>query len=66
MVDLPGLQVRWRWEPGSVALWDDVACNHCGANDYHPARRVMVRMSFFSREVDRLEPWTGDSANGTD
>ena len=37
MVDLPEVQVRWHWEPGSVALWDNVACNHYGANDYYPA-----------------------------
>ncbi|MBK7950758.1 MAG: TauD/TfdA family dioxygenase [Deltaproteobacteria bacterium] len=58
MVDLPEVQVRWRWEPGSVALWDNVACNHYGANDYYPARRVMARTTFFSREHERLLPWT--------
>lgn len=49
MVDLPEVQVRFRWEPGSVAFWDNIACNHYGANDYHPARRVMARTTFFSR-----------------
>jgi taurine dioxygenase len=65
MVDLPEVQVRWRWEPGSVALWDNIACNHYGANDYYPARRVMARTTFFSREHERLEPWVGSPDGAT-
>lgn len=59
MADLPELQVRWHWEPGSVALWDNIACNHYGANDYFPQRRVMARATFFSTAHDRLEPALG-------
>lgn len=54
MVELPEVQVRFRWEPGSVAFWDNIACNHYGANDYHPARRVMARTTFFSRVHERV------------
>ena len=60
MADLPELQCRWHWETGSVAMWDNVACNHYGANDYFPNRRVMARATFFSREHDHLEAFTGD------
>ncbi|MFA5883311.1 MAG: TauD/TfdA family dioxygenase [Acidimicrobiia bacterium] len=56
MVDLPELQCRWHWEPGSVAMWDNVAVNHYGANDYFPQRRVMARATFFSLTHDRLDP----------
>ena len=56
MADLPEIQARWRWEPGSVAMWDNVACNHYGANDYYPTRRVMARATFFSLTHARLEP----------
>ena len=52
----PELQVRWHWEPGSVALWDNLAVNHYAVNDYFPDRRTMVRATFFSREVTSLEP----------
>jgi taurine dioxygenase len=52
---LPELQVRWRWEPGSIAMWDNIACQHYGANDYFPQRRVMARTTFFSRTLDRIE-----------
>lgn len=54
MADLPELQVRWVWTPGSVAFWDNLACNHYAASDYHPARRVMARTTFFSRSWTRV------------
>ncbi len=59
MTDLPEVQVRWHWEPNSVAFWDNVACNHYGASDYHPARRVMARTTFFSRSWDRVAGYEG-------
>jgi len=54
MADLPELQVRFRWAPGSIAMWDNVACNHYGANDYFPNRRVMARTTVFSLTHDRV------------
>jgi taurine dioxygenase len=48
-IDLPEVQVRLHWEPGTVAIWDNIACQHYGANDYFPARRVMCRATWFSR-----------------
>lgn len=41
--ELPELQARIHWEPGTVAFWDNVAVQHYGANDYHPAVRTMAR-----------------------
>ena len=37
------LQCRFRWEPGSLAFWDNRACQHFAVSDYFPARRVMER-----------------------
>jgi len=37
------IQCRFRWEPGSLAFWDNRACQHFAASDYFPARRVMER-----------------------
>jgi taurine dioxygenase len=61
MVDLPEIQVRWRWEKDSIAMWDNIACNHYGANDYYPDRRVMARTTFFSHRHHRLEAFGEES-----
>ncbi len=41
----PEFQVRLRWEPDTVAMWDNRACQHYAASDYFPQRRVMDRIS---------------------
>ncbi len=40
---LPEYQCRFRWTPGSIAFWDNRACQHYAASDYHPAVRIMER-----------------------
>ncbi|HZP28479.1 MAG TPA: TauD/TfdA family dioxygenase [Acidimicrobiia bacterium] len=54
--ELPELQCRFAWRAGSVAFWDNVACQHYGASDYHPARRVMARATFFDPRYTELAP----------
>ncbi len=39
------LQCRFRWQPGSVAFWDNRATQHVVSNDYLPARRLMERVT---------------------
>lgn len=41
----PEFQCRFRWAPGSVALWDNRSCQHYASSDYAPQRRVMDRIS---------------------
>jgi taurine dioxygenase len=36
-------QCRFRWQPGSIAFWDNRAVQHYASSDYWPARRVMER-----------------------
>jgi taurine dioxygenase len=35
--------VRWRWQVGDVAIWDNTATQHCAVNDYGDAKRVVRR-----------------------
>ncbi|MFI0353519.1 TauD/TfdA dioxygenase family protein [Actinomadura sp. 9N407] len=44
-VQRPEFQCRLRWRPGTVAFWDNRSCQHYASSDYHPARRVMDRIS---------------------
>jgi taurine dioxygenase len=41
----PELTCRYRWRPGSVAMWDNRATMHYGIYDYGDARRVMHRVT---------------------
>lgn len=43
--ELVEYQCRFRWEPHSVAFWDNRAVQHYASSDYWPARRVMERAS---------------------
>ncbi|MEY9964245.1 alpha-ketoglutarate-dependent taurine dioxygenase [Streptacidiphilus sp. MAP12-16] len=42
---IPEFQVRFRWQPDSVAIWDNIAVQHYAINDYYPQRRVMERIA---------------------
>ena len=39
------MQCRFRWEPGSVAFWDNRATQHIVSNDFLPAKRIMERVT---------------------
>jgi taurine dioxygenase len=40
----PENQVRFKWRPGSVAIWDNRAVQHKGVADYGSAQRQLVRV----------------------
>ena len=40
---IPEYQVRWRWAPGSIAIWDNRCTQHYAVMDYWPAIRKMER-----------------------
>ena len=41
----PEVQCRFNWRPGSMAFWDNRACQHFAASDYFPQVRVMERVT---------------------
>jgi taurine dioxygenase len=40
---IPEYQVRWRWQPDSVAIWDNRSTQHYAVMDYGPCHRKMER-----------------------
>lgn len=40
---IPEYQVRWKWKPNSMAIWDNRSTQHYAVQDYWPAVRKMER-----------------------
>lgn len=50
-VTRPEYQVRFRWSPGAVAMWDNRAVHHYGVNDYGDFPRRMERILITEPEL---------------
>jgi len=40
---IPEFQVRWRWQPNDVVMWDNRSTQHYAVMDYPPCHRKMER-----------------------
>ena len=48
----PEYQFHLKWQPGTVAFWDNLQVLHYAVNDYHGQRRVMQRTSVAGVALD--------------
>ncbi|MEZ5092915.1 TauD/TfdA dioxygenase family protein [Nocardioides sp.] len=53
LVNRPDFHVRLKWEPGTVAIWDNRGTQHYAVADYLPHRREMHRVAVVT---DRRTP----------
>ena len=51
------LTCRFRWAPGSVAMWDNRAVQHCATADFWPHKRFMERVTILDHDVSRRRPY---------
>ena len=52
----PEFTVRFRWKPGSVAIWDNFATQHYALADYYPMHRKMRRITVEGRKTVAYDP----------
>jgi alpha-ketoglutarate-dependent sulfate ester dioxygenase len=56
--------VRWRWQPGDVAIWDNRATQHYAVNDYGGAHRVVQRVTVSGARPVGLDGWRSEARKG--
>lgn len=55
----PEYQCRFKWEAGSIAFWDNRACQHNAVSDYFPQVRIMERATIKGdRPYYNPDAWT--------
>lgn len=52
---VPDYQLRVRWEPHTIVMWDNRSTQHYAPHDYYPHRRTMARLTVEGGPVDGPE-----------
>lgn len=47
----PEFQVRWKWAPNDLVIWDNRVTQHYANADYYPHRRIMHRATILNNNV---------------
>ena len=53
----PEYTCRMKWEPGTLAMWDNRCVLHSGSGDYWPHRRYMERLTILDADESRRVPY---------
>lgn len=52
-IKVPEYQVRFRWTPNAIGIWDNRSTQHYAVGDYWPAERVLERVTVSGDVVER-------------
>lgn len=58
----PEYTCRVKWEPGSIAMWDNRSVLHTASGDFWPHRRLMERLTILDRDESRRAPYYDEKA----
>lgn len=53
----PEYTCRLKWEPGTLAMWDNRSVLHSGSGDFWPHRRFMERLTILDADESRRKPY---------
>ncbi|MGH6633182.1 TauD/TfdA dioxygenase family protein [Sphingopyxis sp.] len=52
-IKVPEYQVRFRWPPNAIGIWDNRSTQHYAVGDYWPGYRALERVTVFGCVVTR-------------